>query len=474
MDENERTVMRRKRPLIVQLLPFTVEMQKKLRAFDLLDDAMLQDILVSMRRLVELIQMCTRSHVLWRGNRYEYIFIDQLYKIIANGGPEQTENGQTSRFLDQLMRRNPGKKAFRRLQELLRTEDYSWVAEEMEVDLIAERGELLIEPYVEKEAAMIVHKWFGTSKLIPEQSKSEIAYIVALRYQAAKEALMSQLARLTSERDEARDYAIHEEDKIKMLTEKIKSFVKIQKIKVNEFVNKEGAADAIREDDENRNWLLELEFDIDAILDILARKNLEAEKLNDERTKAFKVLGIQKGVVALDLAIRHSLLNASEDIKRSQRQADVTEEMASQLDSQLRNSQLISDREVQAKEKQIVYLEKQLRITKEKDQDLERELARLRRLLGETEHELEKSRRDMIVLKKTRHLGYVNPNWVEEVSSNPALVPVEDEIIKQDKQEKRKDAKQITSGRERPNLSSRGIQSRNSEKSIKSSKGSKK
>jgi len=56
------------------------------------------------------------------------------------------------------MRRNPGKKAFRRLQELLRTEDYSWVAEEMEVDLIAERGELLIEPYVEKEAAMIVHK----------------------------------------------------------------------------------------------------------------------------------------------------------------------------------------------------------------------------------------------------------------------------------------------------------------------------
>jgi len=75
-------------------------------------------------------------------------------------------------------------------------------------------------------------------------------------------------------------------------------------------------------------------------------------------------LQIQKGVVALDLAIRHSLLNASEDIKRSQRQADVTEEMASQLDSQLRNSQLISDREVQAKEKQIVYLEKQLRITK--------------------------------------------------------------------------------------------------------------
>ena len=78
-----------------------------------------------------------------------------------------------------------------------------------------------------------------------------------------------------------------------MLTEKIKSFVKIQKIKVNEFVNKEGAADAIREDDENRNWLLELEFDIDAILDILARKNLEAEKLNDERTKAFKVLGVR-------------------------------------------------------------------------------------------------------------------------------------------------------------------------------------
>jgi len=47
---------------------------------------------------------------------------------------------------------------------------------------------------------------------------------------------------------------------------------------------------------------------------------------------------------------------------------------------------------------------------REKDQDLERELARLRRLLGETEHELEKSRRDMIVLKKTRHLGYVNPS----------------------------------------------------------------
>ena len=68
--------------------------------------------------------------------------------------------------------------------------------------------------------------------------------------------------------------------------------------------------------------------------------------------------------MALDLAIRHALRNASEDIKRSQRQADVTEEMASQLDSQLRNYQLISDREVQAKEKQITYLEKQLRITK--------------------------------------------------------------------------------------------------------------
>ena len=51
-----------------------------------------------------------------------------------------------------------------------------------------------------------------------------------------------------------------------------------------------------------------------------------------------------------------------------------------------------------------------IHFNREKDQDLEQELARLRKLLAETEHELEKARRDMIVLKKTRHLGYINPS----------------------------------------------------------------
>ena len=68
--------------------------------------------------------------------------------------------------------------------------------------------------------------------------------------------------------------------------------------------------------------------------------------------------------MSLDLGIRHAMLNAAEDIKKSQRQADVTEEMASQLDSRLRNTQLVSDRDAEAKDRQLVYLEKQLRTNK--------------------------------------------------------------------------------------------------------------
>jgi hypothetical protein len=49
MNEHERTVLRRKRPLVVQVLPFSVPMQRKLREtqISLLDDSMMAEIMVS-------------------------------------------------------------------------------------------------------------------------------------------------------------------------------------------------------------------------------------------------------------------------------------------------------------------------------------------------------------------------------------------------------------------------------------------
>ena len=48
------------------------------------------------------------------------------------------------------MRKNPGDNAFEKIQNLLRAEGYSWMADEMTMDLLAERNQLLIEPYIEK------------------------------------------------------------------------------------------------------------------------------------------------------------------------------------------------------------------------------------------------------------------------------------------------------------------------------------
>ena len=70
---------------------------------------------------------------------------------------------------------------------LVLEKEHEWLADELRAELRAEKGELQVEDYIEKEASMIVFREFGQTKRLAQTEKTAIKDLIALRTQYAKE-----------------------------------------------------------------------------------------------------------------------------------------------------------------------------------------------------------------------------------------------------------------------------------------------
>ena len=196
--------------------------------------------------------------------------------------------------------------SFDRLCHFLDSEGLSWISDELQSDLVAERGDLIIEDYIAREASMIVHRKFGTSKRIAEIDKREITELLAQRAQASKEAWRRQLDKVRGDLNETSYLKENEGEMVRLLLEKIEDFMRVQKIKINihNHTTLSTSDDPTRErrTTTERN-LKRLDARQSELLEALSRVILERDKLEEEKKKCMTLLKVDKKCVHLDQVI---------------------------------------------------------------------------------------------------------------------------------------------------------------------------
>ena len=83
------------------------------------------------------------------------------------------------------MRASLDRNVFQAFCEFL-DEENPWVSSELRVELSLERGQLKVDDYTRKEAATLVHRYFGTSKRVAEQEKKQFEELLAVRTQCTR------------------------------------------------------------------------------------------------------------------------------------------------------------------------------------------------------------------------------------------------------------------------------------------------
>ncbi|ELU10769.1 hypothetical protein CAPTEDRAFT_223621 [Capitella teleta] len=104
--------------------------------------------------------------------------------------------------------------------------DLNWLAKELQTGVKADRGNLVIDDDVMKEAAMITHRKFGTSKRFSELDKKDMTELIAVKIQISKEEWKQELD-LVKENLEAQKNAIKSRDQqSRALREELVEFIK--------------------------------------------------------------------------------------------------------------------------------------------------------------------------------------------------------------------------------------------------------
>ena len=303
---------------------------------------------------------------------------------------------------------------FTLLMDTLTEGGHAWVAQEMKVDLVAEKGQLDVEEYVYREAAVIVHRQFGRSKRISETDKKEMQLILALRYQAAKEAWYEQMTKAQGELREALNYKWRQNGRLKGLVEKITAFMRIQQKRISEHAHdKIHGLDLTREDldpeSNRRDYYEALEQHIDEVLAVLSKVLLEKENLSDERSRCLGVLKITSPMQQLDVALEDALLTAAEDIVKTKHKASLSDTMAQSLEAKMKSLKMETDRDLSERQRRLMYLESLSQQREERIRQLEKMVTDARTRQADTQEELAKWKKKCQMLEKTRRLGYYNP-----------------------------------------------------------------
>lgn len=341
----------------------------------------------------------------------------ELLALLSLSQVEQSEYSQAFKFLELLPDQGPN--TFNLLLDTLKDGGHSWVSQEMRVDLLAEKGQLDVEEYVHREAGVIVHRQFGQSKRISETDKKEIQLLLALRYQAAKEAWYEQMMKAQNELKEALNHKWKQNGRLKGLAEKVTAFMRIQQKRVNEHAHDVfHGVDLTREDmdpeSNRRDYYDVMEHYIDKVLEVLSKVLLEKENLSDERSRCLEILKIDSTMLQLDVALEDALLRAADDIFMTKEKATHSDTQAQSLDARMKSLKMETDRDLTEKQRRLMYLESVGQQKEDHIRQLEKMVTVKRVKQSDTQDELNKWKKKCQMLEKTRRLGYYNPgryNW---------------------------------------------------------------
>ncbi|CAD5121872.1 DgyrCDS10335 [Dimorphilus gyrociliatus] len=373
MDKHEKSALRKKRPLLMNVLSFTEEKRKIYIAKGLLTK-------------------------------------DIDYHISQHN---KTERGRLSKWFEYLTTLEETN-VFDKICQLLIDEKQDWLADEIKAYVLSQKGEILVEDYVMREAASDVHKEFGSSRRVSERDKKGIEAIIAERHQSTKEAWSISIRSLRQQLDDLRNERWKDSTKINELTEKIDIYLRIQKNRINN-----EAHDTQRplnpDSSTTDNNLDKLECQVDILLKSISRILFDNENYLDERKRIIELLDLNKGVTKLDMYVAEALERAKTAADKKDSQARVSNEAALSFQSQLKSFKIDADRQLEEKLRNEKYLKTLNEQRRRNAEGLQKLLLSERHRIKELEEDVNKWKAKCEQLEKTRRLGYHYPGWYNVV-----------------------------------------------------------
>lgn len=109
------------------------------------------------------------------------------------------------------------------------------------------------------------------------------------------------------------------------------------------------------------------------------------------------------------MAIETALKNAEKTTMKTQKEADINDQMAKNLETRMRNLRMETDRQLAAKERMLLMHENMSREMEDRVRKLESKLIKTTQDVNVFEEEAERWRKRCLLLEKTRRIGYYRP-----------------------------------------------------------------
>lgn len=142
--------------------------------------------------------------------------------------------GRMYKYLDLLMNTSIDNSAFESFCDFL-DDQHPWLGEELRVELLVEKHQLEVDEYLRKEAAQLVHRFYGSNKKLSEKEKKRLEDLIAVRAQVAKEVWRRNMESSKKSLDSQAIAKKERENKLEGLIDNVENFVETQKKKISKF-----------------------------------------------------------------------------------------------------------------------------------------------------------------------------------------------------------------------------------------------
>ena len=197
-----------------------------------------------------------------------------------------------TRALFRLLRERGHQGDVNRLIEALKDSKNLQVADMLQQELAAERGELHIDAVIDKESAMLVHREHGHQKRLSEDERKKLWQLLCLRTQCTRDTWEQRLMDTEERLEQQQKRADQLDETIRLLSAQIEHFLLENKVLRRAGIEQAGAAvtrDAIGGGEKSEPITL-LESKIYHLLKAASRALLGEDKIAKEMDRSFKVL----------------------------------------------------------------------------------------------------------------------------------------------------------------------------------------
>lgn len=320
------------------------------------------------------------------------------------------------------------------------------LSHELRAELQAEKGELVVEEYIQDETAKVVHHVFQSTKRLTEKEKICLEQVVALQTQCTKESWKNRYETTKAHFEDQASLNVMHDSETQNIIETLGNYVRINKAKLT-LLNKlepderktkpitdhqktkpttdkqktkpsgddrktKLSADEMAEDSSGTSLLELLSEHINDLIGLTNDSINGKDNLIGEKNRALRVLNIHEtnANTKLDMKLKDVLEKAGQELTESRLECIAKEDYAKKLEDQVDELRNEVTHEIEKKEKLIKGLKTNLKLTQDKVAEYQKKVDEQKDEIHMIQIDMQQYKERAEKLEKHRRLGYKAKN----------------------------------------------------------------